>query len=139
MIYSHLFVDSDIILDLLFNREPFSDYTKILLAESDIRKIKLSTSTLAIANIHYIHSKQTNSAVTRDTLKTIVKIINILPFESDIVNLALNSPFTDFEDAIQYHIAERYRCNAIVTRNIKDYKKSTIQVLTPEQFLKTLA
>jgi len=138
MVYSHLFVDSDVILDLLFNREPFSEYTQILLAESNIRNIKLSTSTLAIANIHYIHSKQTNSAVTRDTLKTIVKIIHILPFESDIIDLALNSAFTDFEDAIQYHIAERYRCDGIITRNIKDYKKSTIQVLTPEQFLKTL-
>lgn len=138
MIYSHLFVDSDVILDLLFNREPFSEYTKILLAESNIRNIKLSTSTLAIANIHYIHSKQANSIVARDTLKTIVKIIHILPFESDIIDLALNSEFTDFEDAVQYYIAERYRCDRIVTRNVKDYKKSTIQVLTPEQFLRTL-
>jgi predicted nucleic acid-binding protein len=138
MAYKHLFIDSDIILDLLFNREPFAEYTKILLAECKAREIKLSTSTLIIANINYIHSKKTNNSISKETLKNFVKLINILPFESDIVDLALNSSFEDFEDAIQYYIADRYKCELIITRNIKDDKKSTIPVLTAEQFLRTL-
>ncbi|GAC1309514.1 MAG: PIN domain-containing protein [Mucilaginibacter sp.] len=138
MAYKHLFIDSDIILDLLFNRESFADYTKILLAECKAREITLSTSTLIIANINYIHSKKTSNSISRETLKNFVRLINILPFESDIVDLALNSSFEDFEDAIQYYIADRYKCELIITRNIKDYKKSTIPVLTAEQFLRTL-
>ena len=138
MAYSHLFIDSDVLLDLLFDRKPFSEFTKLLIAESSIRNIKLSTSTLIIANINYIHSKKTDNLITRETLKKLIRIINVLPFESDIITFALNSSFLDFEDAIQFYIAERYQCDAIVTRNIKDYKQSTIPVLNAEQFLRTL-
>ncbi len=58
--------------------------------------------------------------------------------ESDIIDLAFDKAFSDFEDAIQYLVAKRYNCDEIITRNIKDYKQSDIPVLTPEQFLKKL-
>ncbi len=138
MAYKHLFIDSDIILDLLFNREPLADYTKILLSECNVREVKLSTSALVIANINYIYSKKTDNLTSREALKHLLILINILPFESDIVNLAVYSSFTDFEDAIQFFIADRYKCEALITRNIKDYKQATIPVLTTEQFLRTL-
>jgi predicted nucleic acid-binding protein len=67
-----------------------------------------------------------------------VNLIDILPFEGDVIKLALVSGFVDLEDSIQYHIAQKYNCDAIITRNIKDYKKSKLPVLTAEQFLRTL-
>jgi len=138
MTFNHLFLDADVLLDWLLNREPFAVYAKTLINECLIRQHKMSTSALIIANTNFVLSKNTNADISRQKIKTLVKLVNILPFESDIVNLALYSSFTDFEDSIQYFIADRYQCDVIITRNIKDYKTSTIPVLTAEQFLKTL-
>ena len=138
MVYKHLFLDSDILLDWLLKSEPFSSYTKTLVNESISRNFKVSTSTLVIANINYIVANRTSISNARQNIKMLVNLINILPFESDIINLAIVSNFADFEDSVQYHIALKYNCDVIVTRNIKDYKHSTIPVLTAEQFLRTL-
>jgi len=138
MAYKHLFLDSDVLLDWLLKSEPFSSYTQRLVNESMSRDIKVSTSVLIIANIHYILAKRTSISNARQSVKLLINLINILPFESDVIKLALDTPFADFEDSIQYNIAERFKCDVIITRNVKDYKKSSIPVLTAEQFLRQL-
>ncbi|HAL81300.1 MAG TPA: VapC toxin family PIN domain ribonuclease [Mucilaginibacter sp.] len=138
MAYKHLFLDSDVLLDWLLKSEPFSSYTQTVINESLRQNFKVSTSTLVIANVNFILSNRTSVSNARQNIKKLVNLINILPFEGDIINLALNSAFTDFEDSIQFFIADKYNCDIIITRNIKDYKKSTIPVLTAEQFLQLL-
>ena len=138
MVYKHLFIDSDVLLDLALLREPFYPYIQLLLHEGEIHNVKLSTSGLIIANMHYIMTKQLGAMRAREALKTLRRLIGVLSFDSEIIDLALASDFTDFEDAIQFHIAQKHNCDAIITRNIKDYKNSTIPVLTAEQFLNTL-
>jgi len=138
MAYKHLFLDSDVLLDWLLKSEPFSSYTQTVINESLRQNFKVSTSTLVIANVNFILSNRTSVSNARQNIKKLVNLINILPFEGDIISLALNSTFTDFEDSIQFFIAERYKCDAIITRNTKDYRHSTISVLTAEQFLRTL-
>jgi predicted nucleic acid-binding protein len=138
MAYKHLFLDSDVLLDWLLKSEPFSSFTQTLVNESITRHFKVSTSALIIANINYILSNRTSVSNARQNIKMLINLINILPFEGDIINLALASTFADFEDSIQYHIALKYNCDVIITRNIKDYKRSTIPVLTAEQLLRTL-
>ena len=54
-----------------------------------------------------------------------------------MINLALHGDFTDFEDFIQHFIAQKYSCNAIISRNLKHYKKSQLPMLATEQFLRT--
>lgn len=138
MAYKHLFIDSDVLLDMLLNREPFFGYTQLLLLESGIRKTKLSTSALVIANINYILSKKIGALAAKESIKKLIKLINVLSFENDIVDSALKSAFTDFEDAIQCCIAEKNKCEAIITRNTRHYKQSTLPVFTAEQFLNAL-
>jgi len=138
MTYKRLFVDSDILLDMLLSRNPHIVYTQIFLAESKKRNFILNTSTLVIANINYILAKKIGAIAAKENIKGLIKIVNVLPFETDIIDLALSSNIVYFEDAIQSFIAERYKCEAIITRNIKDYKESTLPVLTAEQFLMTL-
>ena len=138
MAYKHLFVDSDVLMDMLLNREPFFAYTNFLLYESTSRPLKLSTSSLIIANINYILEKKLGVSTAKEAIRKLIKLVQILPFESDIIALALDSKISDFEDAVQNLIAERYECDVLITRNIKDYKQATIPVLTAEQFLRTL-
>jgi len=138
MAYKHLFVDSDVLLDLALLREPFYPYIQLLLHEGEKQNVKLSTSGLIIANMNYILSKQLGAVTAREALKALRALVNVLSLDGEIIDLALTSNFTDFEDAIQYYIARKNNCDAIITRNIKDYKNSTIPVLTAEQFLNTL-
>jgi predicted nucleic acid-binding protein len=136
MAYSNAFVDSDVLLDLALFREPFYPYTQLLLHRGESGRLKLNTSSLVIANMNYILSKKLGASKAKDVLKAVKAIINILPFEDEAIDSALTGNIIDFEDAIQCFIAKKFGCDVIVTRNIKDYKQSTIPVLTPEQFLK---
>jgi predicted nucleic acid-binding protein len=138
MAYKKIFVDSDILLDLLLNREPFEKFSQILLQHGINNKLNLYSSTLILANIHYMMAKNFSKHVAKEQLKALVKIIGMLSFEPDEINKALISEHVDFEDTIQYFIAQRNQCDLIISRNIKHYKKFDIPVLTAEQFLQTL-
>lgn len=138
MAYKQIFIDSDILLDVILNREPHSSYAEISIALSLERKFRLKTSSLVLANIHYILSKKLGNHAAKEEIRNLMKVIGVLPFEADIVDMALSSKIIDFEGAIQNYIAERYKCDLIITRNIIDYKHAIIPVLTAEQFLRTL-
>lgn len=138
MVYNHVFLDSDIILDMFFERYPFSEYTKLLLLECKTRKIKVSTSAIVVANLNYILSKKLGRTDTREKLKELMKWLNVLSVKSMAIEKGLNSIFSDLEDAFQYYTAERFECDAIITRNIKDYKHATLPVLSAEQFLRSI-
>lgn len=138
MIYKRLFIDSDIILDVLLQREPFSRYAQILFAENKRGTFELNTSALIIANLNYILTSKVGKTAAKAGLIKFLETTKVLPFEADAIDKALNSAFTDFEDAFQHFIAKKHHCEAIITRNIKDYKHSEIAVFTAEQFLTIL-
>lgn len=132
-----VFVDSDIILDLLAQREPYFEYAAKLFTLIDQQKIKAYTSPLIFANLHYLLKKLTSNTVALKSLRKLKTLINILPVDERIIEQALNSDFNDFEDAIQYFTATSSGINLLLTRNKVDYKKSKIAISTSEEFLKT--
>mgnify|MGYP003336931676 FL=1 len=77
----------------------------------------------------------------RSSRKLLVKLktlVTVLPVNDKIIALALESDFNDFEDAIQYHVARENNINTLLTRNLRDFKKSQIVILTAQQFLKSI-
>lgn len=136
MAYKNLFVDSDIFLDLLLERDLFYKYAEVLLVECAKLQIELHTSALIIANVYYLLSKRYGKDGAKKQLRLLLSKVNMLPCDKQAIDFALNSSFSDFEDAIQHFIATDNKCDAIITRNIKDYKHSTIPVLTAEHFLR---
>lgn len=132
-----LFVDSDIILDLLAQREDFYIHSAKLFTLSDQNKVKLYTSPIVFTNLHYLLKKQTNNQTALKSLRKLKTLINILSIDEKIIEQALNSDFSDFEDAVQYFTAVTNRINIIITRNISDYRKSKITVSTAEEFITT--
>jgi predicted nucleic acid-binding protein len=117
-----VFIDSDIILDLALFRAPHVHFSKHLLglAENDV--IRGLTSSNCIANIHYILRKVQGETDARFFLSQILRYISVLPMDHLMVLEALESDFSDFEDALQYGAAQRNQCDCIITRNIVDYK-----------------
>lgn len=132
-----VFVDSDIILDLLAKREPNYIYAAKLFTLIDQQKVVGFTSPIVFANLHYLLKKNTTNLSALKSLRKLKTLINILPVDERVIEQSLNSDFSDFEDAIQYFTAVNNGINLLLTRNKVDYKKSKIPVATAEEFLKS--
>ena len=131
-------IDSDIILDLLAKREPFYKYSAALFTHIEDKEIEAFTTPIIISNIHYILAKIKNKNFAKSSIRKIRLLLKILNINEKIIDLALESSFKDFEDAIQYYTAKDNRINFIITRNISDYKESVIKVCTAEEYIKIL-
>jgi predicted nucleic acid-binding protein len=131
----NVFVDTDIIYDLLAKRDPHYQAAAKLFTLSDEEKIQISISALSIANIHYLISKQLSGEQAKQILRKFRLLIHIVPLNEKIIDLALNSKFNDFEDAIQYYCAIENECDILLTRNLRDYKKAQITVMTALDFI----
>ncbi len=131
-----IFLDSDIILDALLKRPQFLVPAMNIISLANIN-FKAITSSVAFVNVHYFLDKydRTNKLQLLTRLRSVISIIEV---GESIIDLALKSGVSDFEDAVQYYAAMSANADVIITRNIKDYKQSTIPVLTAEQFLRTL-
>ena len=134
-----LFVDTNIVIDLLSRREPFYEEAATLFSLADKNQIELSISSLTIANTSYALQRQMDSIKAKSILRKLRLIVKILPLDDKIVGLALNDEtFADFEDGLQYFTAIENQQETIITRNLKDFKNSKISAITAKQFIKTL-
>ena len=130
-----LFVDTNIVVDLLTKREDFYKEAQDLFTLSDKGKVKLFISALTFANTHYLLTKYGNRTDARNILIKFKVLVEVAKLDDKIIELSLASDFEDFEDAIQYQTALANGVNCIITRNIKDFKKSKLPVLTAKEYL----
>jgi len=130
-----VFVDTDIIYDVLANRHPFYESAAKLFTMADEGKILITISALSFANIHYLLVKELTSELAKQTLRKFRILINIAPIDEKIIDLSLNSDFNDFEDAIQHFCAIENECGILLTRNLRDYKMAFIPVMTAQDFI----
>lgn len=134
----NIFVDSDIILDLLSGRQPHYNSAAELFSLADEGSVKIFVSSLSFSNVNYILSRQYNGDQARKKLQKFKTLVSILSVNEKTIDLALASEFKDFEDAIQYYTAIENNIETLLTRNLKDFRKADISVLTAEQYLKSL-
>ena len=132
-----VFVDTDIVLDLLSDRAPFYEYAAKLFSLADKGQVKISVSALSFANLNYILNKQLIPDQTRKKLLKFKTLVTVLAVNDKIVDLALASDFKDFEDGIQYFTATENNIQLLLTRNLKDFKSAEIPILTAESYLKS--
>jgi predicted nucleic acid-binding protein len=130
-----VFVDTDIIYDILAHREPYYQSAAKLFTMADEDKVHLTVSALSFANIHYLLSKQLSGEQAKQILRKLKILVKIVQIDDKIIDLALNSDFTDFEDAIQYYCAIENECKLLLTRNLKDYRKARITVMTAQDYI----
>ena len=130
-----VFVDTDIIYDVLAIREPFYQSAAILFTLADEEKITITISALSFANIYYLLSKELSGEQAKQILRKFRILIKIAPIDDKVIDLALNSDFSDFEDAVQHFCAIENECAIILTRNLKDYKKAQIPVMTAQDYI----
>lgn len=133
-------IDTDVLMDFFFDRKPFAKYATELINLCAEKKVEGFTTPVIIANVYYLLRKTANHSITVEKLKQLLTIIEIVSIEKNAVLDALNSDFKDFEDALQnFSAVENGEIKIILTRNLKDFKKSELAILTPETYLKGIA
>lgn len=136
----NVLIDTDVILEFFFDREPFAEYATEIFNLCEEKKIIGFTTPVIISNVYYLLSKVAKHDIIIEKIKQLLTIIDIVKMDKNVVLNSLNSDFKDFEDALQnFSAVENGKIKIILTRNIKDFKKSTLAVLTPETYLKGIA
>ena len=132
-----ILLDTDVILDFFFDREPFSENAAKILSLCESKDIKGFITPVIVSNVYYLLRQTAKHEKVIEKLKMLVSITEILLINRDSILQALNSEFKDFEDALQNYSAELNKeIDIIITKNTKDYKNSSLGVMTPDNYLK---
>lgn len=131
-----ILIDTNVIIDLLAKRDEFYKASLQIFSLADKGKIQLVISTLSIANSYYLLHDMMKIKNARSIISKFKVLVESYPLTDKIVELALSDKkFKDFEDGIQYYTALESNCKIIVTRNIKDFKSSSVPVLKPHEYI----
>ena len=132
----NIFVDTNIIIDLLAKRDLFYKDAQALFTLSDKKEIQLCISSLSFANAYYSIVKHHKDIDAKKYLAKFKVLVKGLPLEDKAIELALASNFNDFEVGLQYFIAMDNESDIIITRNKKDFKNSKIPVMTAGEYIR---
>lgn len=131
-----VFLDTNVIIDFLADRKPFSVAAAGIFNYAVLGKIKLYISAVSYNNIYYILRQSFSNAETIKLLDELSQMTEIADVTKAIIKTSLKSDVKDFEDAIQYNCAlSLKKINFIVTRDTKDFKKSVLPVMNPDEAL----
>lgn len=129
-------IDTDVILDFLFDRKPFSEDAAQILSWCENGKIQGFVTSIMLSNIYYLLRKTAKHEKIIENLKMLMNIVDVLTTDKNAILEALNSEFKDFEDALQNFSAQNHdEIKVIITRNIKDYKTSNLAIMEPETYI----
>lgn len=136
---SSVFVDTNILIDLLADRPPFSKFAIELFDLAERKKVRLYTSSHSFATTHYLLKKHIGEKELRELLYSLLDFIDLIAVDISIIKKSLLSNHKDFEDAVQIYAANSIPdIEFIVTRNLKDFKDAGLTVLPPDEIIKFL-
>ena len=129
-----IFLDTNILVDLIADRKPFSKQAIEIFKSTEKNKTQLFTSSHSIATTHYLLKKYVEEKELRKIIFNLLEFLKVIPVDIDVLKKGLRSNHKDFEDAVQILCASSITgINFIVTRNKKDFKTSAISVITPDE------
>lgn len=135
-----IFLDTNVLIDFLANREPFAESAALLFEFAAQNKVQIYISAISFNNIYYILKQSLSHLQAIKHIAQLEKWTSTVAVDRAVIAASLSSEFRDFEDAIQYHCALTVpKLDAVVTRNAKDFKLSSISVLTPVEACAVLA
>lgn len=131
--------DTNIILDVLLNRAKFVDLSASLVSMAETKKIKGYLCATTITTIDYLVAKEHDRSRAKTEIQKLLNIHSISQVNKQVLDLAINSQFKDFEDAVQYYSGKCVGVDCLVTRNLKDYKGTQLAVYSPSELLSVIA
>ena len=129
-----LLIDANVILDVLLNRQPYYENSRLIWKMCLRKQAKGHISSLTFANIAYIMRKQLTPERREYLLGALSSLFKFEDLTPDILGAAANMKWRDYEDAVQSATAVRINADYIITRNAKDFQNSKVKALTPEEY-----
>ena len=126
-------VDTNVILDVLLNRVPFVELSANIVSAVETRDIEGYLCATTVSTLDYLISKAKNRQQAKVEIKKLLHMFGISEVNARVLELAAESEFTDFEDAVLYYSGECAGVDCLVTRNVKDFKQASLPVYTPEE------
>jgi len=132
-----IFLDTNVILDVLTKREPFYINSAKVLTLVNEKIVSGYISAITVNNVYYILRKLKDKDTAKNFIKEILESFETIPLTKDILTQANKISTRDFEDGIQFFSALGYGCDFLITRNDKDYPSLGIRIMTPTEFINT--
>ncbi|MEG3927396.1 MULTISPECIES: PIN domain-containing protein [unclassified Microcoleus] len=130
-----ILIDTNIIVDVALEREPFFAESDRILTFVEEAKIQGYISASTFSDLYYIIRRDRGRDWTLDFLRQLATFCQVATVDNSVISMALTCNFKDFEDAIQYSTAVINRIDAIVTRNPRDFPVTTPRIVTPNQLI----
>jgi predicted nucleic acid-binding protein len=131
-------LDTDVILDFLLERTPFFEAASELIELNANDIFEAYVSGITPVNVFYIGRKIVGAAKIRQGITDLLTLVHISGVTGESLEEALGLAFADYHDAVQHAVAMNSGLDAIVTRDLGDYKNATLQVFSPLKFLEKL-
>ncbi len=133
-----ILLDTDINLDFVLARQKFFVEAKEIFLRLAQNKFEAYIADITAINIYYFGRKEKGRDYALKELEKLLQIVKICSVNSALLQAAIKSQITDYEDAVQHECALAENLDAIVTRNVKDYKNSSVTIYSPKEFLQIL-
>ncbi|SHN93556.1 PIN domain protein [Bathymodiolus heckerae thiotrophic gill symbiont] len=130
--------DTNVILDVLLNRESFVVNSSLLMGHVEKKDIEGYLCATTITTLDYLLLKALNKRESRAGIRKLLSLFKISDVNSTVLDLSVNSDFSDFEDAVQYFSGVCSEVDALVTRNTKDYKNTELPIYIPDELLQII-
>ena len=130
--------DTDVVLDLLLDRAPFAHDAAALFELHEQGRLDGYVSGITVVNVFYVTRKLQGVDAARLAVEELLKTLGVCPVDRRVLADAWRLPFSDYEDAVQHACAEAGGLDAVVTRNLEDYKNAVLAVYSPGGLLKHL-
>lgn len=130
-----VFFDTNILLDVFLAREPFCQSAQILWSLVHKKELKVGISAISVVNCFFIINKLAGSEKAYTAIDALHDFFSVVELDAKLLRKAREIDFHDYEDAIQYFSAKKFRAAAIISRDSVGFKKSDIPVMGADQFL----
>lgn len=128
-------LDVNVVLDVLLDRKPFADASAAVWAAIENGDAEGLLSAHAVTALHYLNAKTVGTRMATETTEALLSVFNVAPVDEAVLRSAVSLQWQDFEDAVTAAGARRAKCDAVVTRNPRDFKGAPVRVLTPAEAL----
>lgn len=128
-----MLLDVNIVLDVLLDRRPFAEPASAVWAAAETGVAEGVLAAHALTTLHYLNAKAVGQRVARDTTEALLSVFEVAAVDKTVLSDAVHLGWPDFEDAVTAAAARRSGCDAIVTRNPRDFKRSPVRVLSPSE------
>ena len=130
-----LFIDTNVVIDVIAAREPFVTDSRAIFDLCETGKADGVVSALTLCTVAYVLRKFVTPGVMRTKLRDFRNVLTPIDLSVSLLDKAISSPISDFEDAVQFYTAAYSGADYIITRNVKHFPQDNIPVLTPTDFL----